>query len=109
MISCLPLINSDRLRQRLSTVYPRATCSGLREFQLFSAPRTFRIAVSLVKGGARFGMVFGRAFMTNSLGITYFDDCAYTWLQFLVAALIAVLFICTPVSREEAGQSSIVS
>src|SRR5271154_3425757 len=51
MISSLPLTNSARFRHRLSTVYPSDTRCGSREFQLFSAPRTFRIAVSRVNGG----------------------------------------------------------
>src|ERR1700721_2716155 len=54
MICCRPLTNSARLRQRLSIVYARDTRWGSREFQLFSAPRTLRIAVSRVKGGTNF-------------------------------------------------------
>src|SRR3984957_6111807 len=51
MISCRPLMNSDRFPHFESTVYARHTFSGAREFQPSSAPRTFRIALSLVNGG----------------------------------------------------------
>src|SRR6202022_4058476 len=44
--------NSDRLRQRLDGLYPSETLSGSREFQASSTKRTFRIAVSGVKGGS---------------------------------------------------------
>src|SRR5712671_294310 len=47
-----PSTNSARLRQRLSTVYARATRAGSREFQPSSASRTFSAAVSAVKGGS---------------------------------------------------------
>src|SRR5258708_7098796 len=66
MISARPVRNSERFRQRLSTVEPRETCSGLREFQLSSAARTFRIAVSLVNGGASVTMAFGCVLMMRS-------------------------------------------
>src|SRR6185312_14497007 len=51
MISARPLTNSARLRQRLSSVYARATRSGSRVFHASSAARTFCAAVSAVKGG----------------------------------------------------------
>src|SRR4051812_13939177 len=51
-MSLRPWRNSDRLRQRLSSVYARDTASGSREFQASSALRAFRAAVSAVKGGS---------------------------------------------------------
>src|SRR5690606_26577861 len=51
VIAARPSRNSARLRHLLSIVYASATLSGLRLFQPSSAPRTFCIAVSCVKGG----------------------------------------------------------
>ena len=45
------LENSERLRQRLSSLYASATFSRLRPFQPSSAARTFFNAVSSVSGG----------------------------------------------------------
>lgn len=65
--SARPCKNSERLRQYQSSAYPLATCSGSREFHLSSTSRTFRIAVSLVKGGARFRIGFDCAFIFGLL------------------------------------------
>src|SRR5208282_4310772 len=51
MISARPLMNSARLRHRLSSVYAKETRSGSRLFQPSSAIRTLTIAVSRVNGG----------------------------------------------------------
>src|SRR5579871_4955327 len=62
MISSLPLMNSERLRQRLSTVYASATRCGSRVFQASSALRTLAMADSRVNGGAKLngeGLVMG--------------------------------------------------
>src|SRR6478672_7938451 len=47
-----PCRNSERLRQRLSVVYARATRAGSRVFQASSAMRAFCAAVSAVNGGS---------------------------------------------------------
>ena len=52
MISSRPMMNSARLRQRLSGLYASATRSGSRVFQPSSAARTFWIAVASVNGGS---------------------------------------------------------
>src|ERR1700723_2570699 len=51
-IAARPSKNSERLRQRLSSVYASDTRSGSREFQASSAMRAFWAAVSLVNGGS---------------------------------------------------------
>src|ERR1700730_17207454 len=45
-------MNSERLRQRLSTVYASATRAGSRVFHASSAMRAFCVAASSVKGGS---------------------------------------------------------
>src|ERR1700747_763739 len=54
----------DELRAE-SPVEPSATRSGVRGFQLSSAARTFRMAVSLMNGGTR-GVVFAGVLMGYS-------------------------------------------
>src|SRR6516225_1915036 len=66
MISARPCKNSERLRQKQSVVYPRATLSGSRVFQLSSTARIFRISVSFVKGGTRLTTGFDCAFIFAS-------------------------------------------
>jgi hypothetical protein len=56
-----PIHELSSIRQRLSTVYARATCFGLREFQPSSALRTLAIAVSKVNGGTS-GVSIGISF-----------------------------------------------
>jgi hypothetical protein len=54
------------LRQKQSGLYPRATLSGSRVFQLSSTARIFRIAVSRVKGGTRLTTGFDCVLMVRS-------------------------------------------
>src|SRR5882762_5981106 len=52
MMAGRPWTNSARFLHQLSTEYAKATFSGSRLFQPFSARRTFSVAVSCVKGGS---------------------------------------------------------
>src|SRR5882724_9427293 len=52
MMAGRPWTNSARFLHQLSTEYAKATFSGSRPFQPFSARRTFSVAVSYVKGGS---------------------------------------------------------
>src|SRR3954453_21599589 len=61
-----PSKNSDRFRQRLSSVYASETFSGSRVFQASSAARTLVIASSRLKGGTGGRDVMARLLLSRA-------------------------------------------